>query len=65
MLRTAFWNRAAASLPAAVRARYALELEQAERFDLAISDTVDAYRRARTAVSRWFDGPALRPGTEL
>lgn len=63
MLRTDFWRRAAASLPAPVRGRYALELEQAERTDLAVADTVDAYRRARAAVRRWFDGPALRPGT--
>lgn len=61
MLKTDFWRHAAASLPAQVRSRYALELQQAERIDLAVQDAVGAYRRARVAVLNWFHAPTLKP----
>lgn len=47
-LRTAFWRNAAASLPAAVRARYALELERAERWELALGAAIEALGRAKS-----------------
>ena len=36
MLKTAFWRKAAGSLPAAVRSRYIAHFEDAERFDLVL-----------------------------
>lgn len=45
MLRTAFWQRAAQSLPGSVRRRYATRLERAERVDLLIAALADALRR--------------------
>ena len=47
MLKSRFWQRAAESLPAAVRERHAAELERAERCDLFVSAVVDAWRAAR------------------
>ena len=46
MLKTAFWQRAAQSLPKSVRSRYATKLERAERVDLLIGALTDALRRA-------------------
>jgi hypothetical protein len=37
MLRTAFWQRAARSLPPAVRRRHAADLQQAERIERLIA----------------------------
>jgi hypothetical protein len=51
-LRTAFWRRAADSLPAQVRARYASELERAEAIDLWIGAAIDAWRDMRAALGR-------------
>ena len=45
MLRTEFWQRAAASLPPQVRARHMHELERAERFDLTMSAVLDWLKR--------------------
>jgi hypothetical protein len=47
MLKTAFWQRAAQSLPKSVYRRYATRLERAERVDLFITALTDALRRAR------------------
>ena len=46
MLKTAFWQRAAQSLPKSVRSHYATKLERAERVDLLIGALTDALRRA-------------------
>ena len=46
MLKTAFWQRAAQSLPKSVRSRYTTRLERAERVDLLIGALTDALRRA-------------------
>jgi hypothetical protein len=54
MLKTAFWQRAAASLPPQVRARYAADLVMAERRDLALTAIVDWFKsRSRVARSRF------------
>jgi hypothetical protein len=45
MLRTEFWLRAAASLPPQARIRHILELERAERLDLAMSELLDWLKR--------------------
>ena len=46
-LKTAFWRNAAASLPARVRERYRLDLERAERWELALAGAVEALRRLK------------------
>lgn len=57
MLKTAFWKDAAASLPASVRARHMAELERAERWELAIDSTIQAFARAKAALTRAFHTP--------
>jgi len=57
MLETAFWKSAAASLPP----RYSFDLKWAERIDGVVGAVVDASRKLKAAVRRWFDGPALKP----
>lgn len=47
MLRTAFWTRAANSLPSAVRERYLGHFEQAERWELALDAAVELFQRAK------------------
>ena len=51
-LRTVFWRRAAQSLPAPVRARYAVELERAETIDLWVGAAIDAWLDVRAAFAR-------------
>lgn len=41
MLKTEFWQRAAASLPPQVRERHAADLVMAERCDLVLTAIVD------------------------
>jgi hypothetical protein len=60
MLRTAFWQRAARSLPAAVRRRHAAELEQAERVDLAVGALLAFCRRIEAALARRVHAELLR-----
>ena len=45
MLKTLFWQRAAQSLPSAVRHRHTKHLERAERVEAAIVAVVDFWRR--------------------
>ncbi len=52
MLKTPFWKKAAAQLPASVRSRYISELEQAERWELAIDRAVEAYARLKASFVR-------------
>ena len=51
-LKTAFWRKAARSLPAPYQARYAACFEQAERFDLAIGAIVDFFAKDRHELPR-------------
>ena len=51
MLKTAFWNKAAASLPAAIRERYIGEFERAERWELALDAAIELLSRAKQALS--------------
>lgn len=57
MLRTKFWRSAAASLPAAVRNRYLANLEQAERWELALDDALQLLSRVRGGFARTFHTP--------
>jgi hypothetical protein len=47
MLKTAFWKKAANSLPATVRERYMANFEQAERWELAFDALVDVFSQPR------------------
>ncbi|HEX7053474.1 MAG TPA: hypothetical protein VF211_05995 [Burkholderiales bacterium] len=56
-LRTAFWRNAAASLPAEVRDRYMLDLERAERWELALARAIEVLARVKAALARTFQAP--------
>jgi len=58
MLKTAFWKKAAASLPAAVRERYVGEFERAERWELALEGAIELLSRAKHALT--FRSPAAQ-----
>lgn len=64
MLKTEFWRRAAAALPAHARVRYALELQGAERIDVAVQKLVDTCRAGRRALRRSRHAPTLKPGVQ-
>jgi hypothetical protein len=52
MLETRFWRNAANSLPPHVRERYAIQLEAAERLDLALDAAIEASKRAEASIRR-------------
>ena len=56
MLKTTFWRKAAASLPAAVRARYLPHFQRAERFELALDAVIDVWN----SFTRLFAGDQSR-----
>jgi len=49
MLKTAFWKRAAGSLPASVRARHVDAIARAERFEILLDGVIDAWGRVKSA----------------
>ena len=49
MLKTEFWKRAAATLPAEVRARHIGDIARAERFELLLDGVLDAWSRVKGA----------------
>jgi len=51
MLKTPFWKRAAASLPAHIRARHVGALEQAERWELALDGAIETWSRVKATVA--------------
>jgi len=53
MLKTKFWRNAAASLPESVRARYLADIQQAERYELALDGAIEAVARAKASFSRF------------
>jgi hypothetical protein len=55
-LKTAFWRKAAQSLPAPYRARYAGHFEDAAKFELALDALLQLASRART----FFHAPRAR-----
>ena len=57
MLKTVFWKNAAASLPSSVRERYMVDIEQAERWELAIDGAIEFFARAKTAFTRNVNAP--------
>jgi len=50
-LKTAFWRKAAASLPPEVARRHMADIERAEAFELALDRVVDFFARAKTSFS--------------
>ena len=56
-LQTLFWKNAAASLPASVRARYMLDIEHAERMELAVDGVFEILARVKALFSRGFSAP--------
>lgn len=57
MLNTKFWRNAANSLPKSVRARYLGDIEQAERFELALDGAIEAVARVRASFASRFQTP--------
>ncbi len=57
-LVTPFWRKAAASLPAPFRARYAGYFERAERWELALDAILEILSRAKSRVARTFHTPS-------
>jgi hypothetical protein len=51
-LKTAFWRNAAAGLPAEIRSRYVLDIERAERWDLALGRAARLLARAKASFAR-------------
>ena len=49
MLKTSFWKKAAASLPSQIRPRYMSQLEQAERWELALESAIEGWTRVKSA----------------
>jgi hypothetical protein len=57
MLKTKFWQDAAASLPAHVRVRHIADLEHAERWELALDSAIEALARAKASLASRFQTP--------
>ena len=57
MLKTKFWQDAAASLPPAVRARHIGEIERAERWELRLDRAIEALGRVKAALARTWQTP--------
>jgi hypothetical protein len=55
MLKTAFWKRAANSLPASIRSRHIGDIKRAENFELALEGAVELCSRARETFARMFE----------
>lgn len=57
MLKTEFWKKAAATLPAAVRERHIGDIARAERFELLLDGVIDAWSQVKGAIARAFVRP--------
>ena len=54
---TPFWKNALASLPEAVQARYTLQLQAAERWELGFGTLIETVSRAWNGIGRLFQTP--------
>ena len=52
--KTKFWRDAAARLPAEVRERHLVELQRAERWELALDGAIEALTRVKNAFATKF-----------
>ena len=57
MLKTEFWKRAAAALPASVRDRHMGDIARAERFGILLDGVVDTVSEIKVAISKLFARP--------
>ncbi len=64
MLKTNFWKNAAASLPSSVRSRYLADIEQAERWELALDAAIEVLSRVKGAFARSLERAARRALTD-
>ncbi len=55
---TPFWKNALASLPESVRPRYELQLQAAERWELALGTLIETVSRAWAGLGRVFSAPS-------
>ena len=55
MLKTAFWQKAANSLPPAVRSRHIVDIQRAENFDRMLVSVIDLCTQAREIFARMFE----------
>jgi len=55
---TPFWKNALASLPESVRPRYELQLQAAERWELAFGALIETMSRAWAGIGRMFNTPS-------
>jgi hypothetical protein len=53
-LVTPFWKNALLALPTELHARYARQIEQAERVELRLDAIVEAWSRTKAAFGRTF-----------
>jgi hypothetical protein len=49
MLKTKFWQKAASSLPASIRARHLDDIARAERFEMLLEGVIDACSRLKSS----------------
>jgi hypothetical protein len=54
MLKTTFWQKAAASLQPSIRARHIADIERAENFEIALEGAVRIFARAREIFARMY-----------
>ena len=54
---TPFWKNALESLPEQVRERYTLQLQAAERWELALGRVIETISRIAAALGRAFQTP--------
>jgi hypothetical protein len=52
MLKTAFWQRAAGSLPAGVRARHIGDIARAERIEILLDGIIAAWTQLKAFYAR-------------
>jgi hypothetical protein len=52
LLKTPFWKKAAASLPANIRARHIHAIEQAERWELALDGAIETWSRVKATFAQ-------------
>ena len=57
---TPFWRAAFVSLPPAVRERYMLQLQAAERWELALDEAIAVFSRARKLLAHLLQTPRRR-----
>jgi len=55
MLKTAFWQKAANSLPPSIRARHIVDMQRAENFERLLESVMELCTQARETFVRMFE----------